>query len=139
MKTVLTGLATFGACHAARWYLDRGSRKTTEAAGGHIRLTALWNKGAAFGLPIRREGLLVLSGAVLSTVWLLRGRSPLGAGLALGGGVSNLLERLRHGKVYDYVQFPKAPGKLKRYVFNLADFAIFAGGLLMAAGKHGNG
>ena len=139
MKTVLTSFATLGACHAARWYLDRSSRKPAETAGGHLRLTALWNKGAAFGLPIRKEGLLVLSGAVLSAVWLLRGRSPFGAGLALGGGVSNLLERLRHGKVYDYVQFPKAPGKLKRYVFNLADLAIFAGGLLMAAGKHGNG
>jgi len=139
MKTVLTGLATFGACRAARWYLDRSSRKTVETAGGHIRLTALWNKGAAFGLPIRREGLLVLSGAVLSAVWLLRGRSPVGAGLALGGGAANLAERLRHGKVYDYVQFPKAPGRLKRYVFNLADFAIFAGGLLMAVEKHGNG
>ena len=139
MKTALTGLTTFGACHAARWYLDRSNRKQTEAAGGHIRLTALWNKGAAFGLPIRREGLLVLSGAVLGVVWLLRGRSPLGAGLALGGGAANLAERLRHGKVYDYVQFPKAPGKLKRYVFNLADFAIFAGGLLMVAGKHTRG
>lgn len=139
MKTVLTSLATLGACHATRWYLDRSSRKPAETAGGHLRLTALWNKGAAFGLPVRKEGLLVLSGAVLGAVWLLRGRSPIGAGLALGGGAANLTERLRHGKVYDYVQFPKAPGKLKRYVFNLADFAIFAGGLLMAAGKHGNG
>lgn len=139
MKTVLTGVATFGVCHAVRWYLDRSSRKTAETAGGHIRLTALWNKDAAFGLPIRREGLLVLSGAVLGTVWLLRNRAPVGAGLALGGGAANLAERLHNGKVYDYVQFPKAPGKLKRYVFNLADFAIFVGGLLLTAGKHGNG
>ena len=39
--------------------------------------------------------------------------------------------------VYDYVRFPKAPGALKRYVFNLADFAIFAGAiaLLLGSGK----
>ena len=50
-------------------------------------------------------------------------------GLVLGGGLSNLLERLLHGKVYDYIQFPKAPGKLKRHVYNLADFAILLGGI----------
>ena len=55
MKTVLTGLATFGACHAARWYLDRSSRKTAETAGGHIRLTALWNKLHAGRTAVRRE------------------------------------------------------------------------------------
>ena len=47
----------------------------------------------------------------------------------LGGGLSNLMERLLHGKVYDYLQFPKAPGRLKRYVYNLADFAILLGGI----------
>ena len=54
-----------------------------------------------------------------------------GVGLILGGGVSNLTERLKTGKVYDYVQFPKAPGRLKQYVYNLADFAIFLGGMLL--------
>ena len=137
MKTVLTSLAAFGACHAARWYLDRDSRKPAEFAGGRIRLTTLRNEGAAFGLPIRRGTLLVLTGAALGAAWLLRGRSPVGAGLVLGGGAANLTERLRHKQVYDYVQFPKAPGRLKRYVFNLADFAIFAGGLALGIGKRG--
>ena len=135
MKTVLTGLATFGACHAARWYLDRSSRKTAETAGGHIRLTALWNKGAAFNLKLSREVVLSISGAVLGTMWMTRRRSPLGAGLVLGGGLSNLMERLMQGKVYDYVRFPKAPGKLKKYVFNLADFAVFTGGILWTFGR----
>ena len=139
MKTVLTSLAAFGACHVARWYLDRDSRRQRDFAGGHIRLTVLRNKGAAFDLPVRREALLVLTGAALGAAWLLRGRSPVGAGLMLGGGAANLAERLRHKQVYDYVQFPKAPGKLKRYVFNLADFAIFAGGIALAVGKHGKG
>jgi len=49
----------------------------------------------------------------------------------LGGGLSNLWERLRRGAVYDYVQFPKLP-KIGRYVWNLADLAILIGGLLLA-------
>ena len=59
----------------------------------------------------------------------------MGVGLILGGGISNLLERLRQGKVYDYIQFPKAPGRIKQYIFNLADFAILLGGLCLSARK----
>ena len=76
--------------------------------------------------------MLAASFATLWMLWRQRRRSPLGAGLILGGGISNLLERLRLGRVYDYVQFPRAPGQLKQYVFNLADFAIILGGLCFA-------
>ena len=132
MRTILTGLATFGACRAVRKYLDRPDRSDAEYAGGHVKLTKLWNEGAAFGLGIRPEILPGLSAAVLGAVWLVRKQRPLGAGLAIGGGLSNLTERLLDGKVYDYVKFPKAPGAMKRYVYNLADFAIFTGGVLLA-------
>ena len=62
-----------------------------------------------------------------------RKRAPAAAGLILGGGLSNLWERLRHGWVYDYLRFPKAPGPLGRYVYNLADLVLFLGaaGLLL--------
>lgn len=129
MLTILTALAALSACAAARWYLDRTSRRETEYARGRVRLRALWNGGAAFGLPIEKKLLPAASAAVLGLLWSQRRRSPLGVGLALGGGVSNLLERLRRGKVYDYVQFPKAPGRWRRYVFNLADLAILLGGV----------
>ena len=132
MLTIITALITLGACTAARWYLDRTSRRETDCLGGRVRLRALWNRGAAFGLPIPNSALPAASAAVLGSIWARRRRSPLGAGLLLGGGAGNLLERLRRGRVYDYVQFPRAPGPLKRYVFNLADFAILLGGLLLA-------
>ena len=131
MLTVCTALAAWGGCAAARRYLDRTSRRETEFWGGRVRLTALWNRGAAFGLPIPERCLSAASGAVLAMLWCDRRRSPIGAGLALGGGLSNLRERLRRGRVYDYVRFPQAPRPLNRYVFNLADFAILAGGLTL--------
>lgn len=132
MLTIITALAALGACTAARWYLDRTGRRETEHAKGRIRLRALRNGGAAFGLPIQKKLLPAASLAALWLLWRQRRKSPLGAGLAIGGGLSNLLERLRRGTVYDYVQFPKAPGRLKRYVFNLADFAILLGGAALA-------
>ena len=48
-----------------------------------------------------------------------------------GGG----LGRLRRGRVFDYVQFPRAPGRGKRWVFNLADFSLFAGVLALLRGR----
>ena len=70
-----------------------------------------------------------VSAALLGVLWARRKEHPVSTGLVLGGGLSNLLERLRQGKVYDYVQFPKAPGRWSRYVYNLADFAIILGGI----------
>ena len=135
MKTLMTGFATFGACNAVRWYLNRSSRSETEYCGGHIRLRSLWNEGAAFGLPIPKRVVWGASAALLGLVWTQRQTCPLGAGLVLGGGAGNLYERLRHGQVYDYVQFPKAPGQLKRYIFNLADGAVFLGAIALAAAQ----
>lgn len=129
--TCLIAAAVFVACVWLRRVLDRPERAPREFWGGRIRLTALWNEGAAFGLPMKRALVTALSILILPLVWLFRGRSPVGAGLALGGGLSNLWERLRRKKVYDYVQFPKLP-KIGRYVWDLADFAIVIGGLMLA-------
>lgn len=137
MIELLTALAALGVCTAARWYLDRPGRREETVARGNVTLTALWNHGGAFDLPLGRKALAALSALALGTLWTKRRRSRLGTGLVLGGGLSNLWERVRHGRVYDYVRFPRAPGPLKRYVFNLADFAIFAGTVifLLSGGK----
>lgn len=133
MMTLLIALLTLTACTLARWYLERPGRKERGALGGTVRLTTLWNRGAAFGLPLGREMLVLLSTlALAATALFWRRRNPIGAGLVLGGGVSNLWERLRHGKVLDYLRFPALPGKLGKYVYNLADLALFLGALLLA-------
>lgn len=133
MMTLLITLLTLTACTLARWYLERPGRKERGALGGTVRLTTLWNRGAAFGLPLGREMLVLLSTlALAATALFWRRRNPIGAGLVLGGGVSNLWERLRHGKALDYLRFPALPGKLGKYVYNLADLALFLGALLLA-------
>ena len=131
MKTVLTALATWSVCRGARCYLERSSRRETTHLGGHVKLTALWNHGAAFGLPIGCKWLPVLSGGVLAALLMQRKKAPVAAGLILGGGLSNLQERVGEGRVYDYLRFPKAPKPLDRYVYNLADLAVFAGGIAL--------
>ena len=116
MLTLFTAAAVLAACACLRQLLNRPER--TDAY--------FWK-----GLPLKRTLVTALSILILPLVWVFRRRSPIGAGLALGGGLSNLWERLRRGAVYDYVQFPKLP-KIGRYVWNLADLAILIGGLLLA-------
>lgn len=127
MKTLLTAMTAFAACQAARRKLDVPERQESEHLDGCVKLTALRNEGAAFDLPIPFKTVVGASAVGLGLLWTQRKRAPLAAGLILGGGLSNLLERVKHGAVYDYVQFPRAPKKLRDYVFNLADFSVFAG------------
>lgn len=131
--TLFTTLAAWSGCTAARLYLDRTSRRDEDLLGGRVRLRSMWNEGAAFSLPIPAETLPLGSAAALALLWTRRRRCPLGTGLILGGGLSNLQERLTEGRVYDYLQFPRAPRPLDRYVFNLADLCVLAGGALCVA------
>lgn len=131
--TIFTALTAWSGCAAARLYLDRTSRRDEDLLGGRVRLRSMWNEGAAFSLPIPAGALPLLSAAALGLLWTGRRRCPLGTGLILGGGLSNLSERLTEGRVYDYLQFPRTPEPLDRFVFNLADLCVLAGGVLCAA------
>ena len=53
-----------------------------------------------------------------------------GITLLLAGSASNVYDRLKNGTVTDMLRFPKAPGRLKTLVFNVADFMILLGALL---------
>lgn len=130
MMTLIAAALTFFAALCTRWYLNRSSRRDTRHFHGHVILTAVWNKDAAFALPISRKVVTAVSFVTLAAAWCQRRTSRLGAGLVMGGGFANLYERLCHERVYDYVRFPKAPGRWKNYVYNLADFAIGLGALL---------
>ena len=72
MLTVLTALTTLGGCTAARWYLNRTSRRDSEYAGGRVKLRALWNEGAAFGLGIRFEAVVAASLGAVGALWTRR-------------------------------------------------------------------
>ena len=132
--TLILAAAVAFACAAVRHHLEHTEQKETHYLDGRVVRTA------AFGLlPLGRCALAVVSAAVMVLSLPLWRRSRLGCALLLGGGASNLYERLSGRGVFDYIQFLKAPGRLKKYVFNLADFAIFLGAVcisLASGGKH---
>lgn len=105
---------------------------------GPFHLTMVWNQGVSFGL-FRGEAEWVrwvlvafsLGVAGFLAVWARRVERPLlGAaiGLVMGGALGNMIDRVRFGKVADFIDvtalhFP--------WVFNIADSAISIGVVLL--------
>jgi signal peptidase II len=105
---------------------------------GFFNLTHVRNGGAAFGLfadspaPWKTVLLIVISAALLASVvgvvWRsrrLQWEAGVGLSLVLGGALSNLVDRIRVGRVVDFLDFYVR--NYHWYTFNLADSAIVVG------------
>ena len=142
LMVIFIGAGIAALCALTRWYLERSSSHCENFFRGLAQLRPLYNKGAGFGWSrFRGRPLVAACAAALAALLLLarQGGGTLmrfGIGLILGGGASNLWERVRRGRVFDYVRFPHLPGRGKHLVFNLADFFIFLGLALFLAGGH---
>jgi signal peptidase II len=112
-----------------------------EVLGNAVRLTLVYNPGAAFGLhlgPYSRWIFLALTVGVLSILWRLykqtRDRDNLRtAALALvcGGAVGNAFDRIRSADgVVDFIDI--GIGDSRWPTFNVADMAVSAGAILLA-------
>ena len=119
---------------------EKGDKKQPKCKG--IRIEHLENGGAATGLfSDHKTTLKVITGGILSILCVRLGKeyhrksfSAYGLGLALilGGGLSNLMDRIRKGTVTDYIRFVKCPVKrIQKLVFNISDFCILIGGILL--------
>ncbi len=100
---------------------------------GPVRLTHIENSGAAFGIMANQGILITITAIAGIAALLLYYRYPVfnipsfqvALGMALGGAVGNLIDRIRFGRVTDFIDFRVWP------IFNLADSAIVVGmGLL---------
>jgi signal peptidase II len=112
-----------------------------EVFGERVRLTLVYNPGAAFGLhlgPHSRWIFLALTGVVLAVLWRLyretRDRDNVRtASLALvcGGAVGNAIDRVRSADgVVDFIDL--GAGAVRWPTFNLADIAVSVGAFLLA-------
>ncbi len=106
----------------------------TENPGGFLSLGAELPSSIRFLLFSVLAVTLLVAIAVLSLKYSSIDRTQLvGVGLAIGGGMSNLLDRLvNDGRVTDFVSI--GIGTLRTGIFNVADVAILAGAVLLAAG-----
>jgi signal peptidase II len=96
----------------------------------------VWNSGISYGLlnSVPVWGLMTLAVGALAalTLWWWKADQPLvraGLTLAIGGAVSNGLDRLLYGAVADFFHFHWQDWSF--YIFNIADVAITLGVLLL--------
>lgn len=104
-----------------------------------FNLVLVWNQGISFGLFQAGSGLgkwflvgvaLVICGVLV--VWLRKAdtrREVAAIGLIIGGAVGNVIDRLVHGAVVDFIDWHVAGYHWP--AFNLADAAIFIGAALL--------
>lgn len=122
---------------------DKGEKK--EICDGKIILEKHYNRGAALNV-LQDEPLVLYTltafmlGAIgIRFLTLLRKNGPtqkkIAYGMILGGGLSNFFDRITKGHVIDYIRFNVKNERLKRTVFNVSDFFIFAGAILTVAGE----
>ena len=123
-----------------------------EIAGDKILLRKLHNYGLACNLgekhpKLIEQGTLAVWITMFLT-WLRVLKKPLGkvqgilvrlgGALVLGGGLSNLNDRITKGYVTDYFSFNVKSEKLRRIVFNISDMCIAVGAVLAALGCIGS-
>lgn len=94
-----------------------------------VRLRYVENTGSAFGLFPNATALLIVASTIAMGVVLYMFRQTglaaipqrLSLGLMLGGGTSNLADRIRFGSVTDFIDFRVWP------IFNVADSSVVIG------------
>ncbi len=101
-----------------------------------LRFTYVENTGAAFGmLSDSRFVFMIMSVAIIAllgfVIFKYHGQNRLFdvcIGLILGGGVGNMIDRVRLGYVIDFIDFYAFD--FWKYVFNIADSAVVVGCIL---------
>jgi len=105
-----------------------------------FNLVFVFNRGAAFGFLANADGWqhwLFLGLAIAVSIWLVymirasaaERLQPLALALVLGGAIGNVIDRVVHGAVVDFLDFHY--GGWHFWAFNVADSAISVGVALL--------
>ncbi|MFT8243392.1 signal peptidase II [Roseomonas sp. BN140053] len=144
----LAGLLVLIADQGSKWWMDAVLRlqevrhiPLLSAGPFALDFSMVWNRGVTFGLlagDAPWHGWL-LAGAALAVAallirWLARAETravAIALGGIIGGAVGNVIDRLRWGAVFDFVD--ASAWGWHWYVFNVADAAIVLGVVVLVA------
>ena len=109
---------------------------TTPIIKGLLEFCYLRNDGAAMGMLSGNRVFLIALPAVMIIAILFfefsgKIKSPFlmwALSLVVGGGIGNLIDRIRFGYVVDFIRFPVS---FFSYSFNIADCAVTIGAAMM--------
>jgi signal peptidase II len=107
-------------------------------SGGFFEIFVTHNKGIAFSIPLYGTTFyLVLFCAITLGIYYSRDhleftkyRTAVVIGLIIGGGIGNLIDRLRYNAVIDFIKLGPWP------LFNIADSAITAAVVILFLWRH---
>lgn len=148
MKPALVGLTCGGFALALDQFAKAAAIANAGALTGGLpivpglNLVLLRNDGVSFGLLGGLPPWLLVALALTICVWLLATMQrttdrieAVECGLIVGGALGNVIDRMRHGAVTDFLDF--YVGAWHWPAFNLADTFIFFGvaALLLGSGK----
>lgn len=133
--------AVFAADQASKWWMLEhvlNPPRFVELTP-FLNLVMVWNRGVTFGMlsgaPEWIPWLLIalaLCISVVLAIWLRRADAALlacGLGAVIGGALGNVVDRLRFGAVFDFLDFHAFGYHWP--AFNVADSAIVVGVALM--------
>lgn len=128
----------------SKWWAETGllpQRLPHSVAGDWLRLTLVYNPGAAFGLQVGSQsrwvfmGLTVIALGILGRLYLATRDGDLWRAVSLalvcGGALGNLIDRVRSNQgVVDFIDV--GVGGARWPTFNVADVAVSVGAILLA-------
>ncbi len=139
----LTAVVVLAADQISKWWILNGldlPHRPPLVLLPVLDLTLVWNRGVTFGMlnglgswsaPV--IALIALVIVVALGLWLWRATSAWTAvaiGAVAGGAIGNVMDRLRHGAVVDFIH--AHAGAWSWYVFNVGDAAIVCGVIVLA-------
>lgn len=146
----LTAMLVFVADQATKyavvWGLNLKERLLIEVLPPLLNFQMAWNRGVNFGLfshdAATMRWVLVAVALAISlwvVLWVRRERAArvhIAAGILVGGALGNVIDRVLHGAVADFLNM-SCCGFQNPYSFNIADAAIFVGalGLVLFTGR----
>ncbi len=131
MIYVITTLVTFITDQLTKlWIIKNVSHgEDIVVVKNFLSITYTTNPGGAFGLFSKYSYLLLILGIIVAVAGIVMAKKifalplsyQISLGLLLGGSLGNLLDRIKYGKVIDFIAFSFWP------TFNIADVAICIG------------
>jgi signal peptidase II len=97
----------------------------TENTGAFLSFGDSWHPAARIGVFTIGTGLILCGMVVAAFKFRLSGPALVGLALYFAGGASNLVDRVMHGSVIDFLNVGVGP--LRTGIFNVADMAILLG------------
>ncbi len=129
--------------HFIKRYIVQHVKPGSKIMKDNITLHHYHNKGVALNVFQHHVKFVkILTGSLIGILlvllgWLIGQKKgflcKLGLSLMVGGALSNFVDRIKNGDVFDYFSVNHGK-KLKTIIFNIADVAVLLGGILTAIG-----